>query len=573
MSTPLHQLDLTDAPPSLRLDAGQVLEISLAQGGHWYGHGFNHDMPYPLETGEIANEAFAVNNIQSPVWMCSLGRVLLVETRAVLSVSLNREGSGYLRISCPDQAVEFRIFSGPSLPAAHTQYLAHVGWPNAVPDASLFGDSFFCTWTQFPRCITQERILAMARQIREAGYPCSKLLIDDRWESCFGELEFSPKDFPDPGAMMAELKTMGFETWLWATPFVNQEARDFDQLGVSGILVPSATRGGAATFRWWGGTAGLVDLSNPKAKQWYRDKIQALLDLGAAGIKIDGGDYKYQPATDTCRWHEDPGASGYSDLLLSFFEDFLPNQCESRAAWLSQNRSILWREGGKDSHWGEDNGLKALLHLGLHLSLLGYDQLIPDMVPGRVQTMNEKDPLPTDELMVRWTECSAFFPFLQFSYFPWNYAQATAEAVAGYARVHKSLQDYLADQAHQRTRPLLRPLWLDHPEVDAFYSIKDQFLLGSDLMAAPILDPGVTRRTIHLPPGNWIDAWDRKPVSGTLTDWPAPCPGIPVFVHERNKALLDDLHTALSKIDRGSTPSGTSTEWEAGLNRDLSVTG
>jgi alpha-glucosidase (family GH31 glycosyl hydrolase) len=262
-------------------------------------------------------------------------------------------------------------------------------------------------------------------------------------------------------------------------------------------------------------------------------------------------------------------------VLPAFFEDIARNQCETRTAWLSQNRPVIWREGGKDSHWGLDNGLKALVTLGLHLGLMGYDILIPDMVPGRVQTMVSDLPLPTDELMVRWTEASAFFPLLQFSYFPWNYSDATARAVLGYARVHKALQDYIAEQARDRTAPLLRPIWFDTPEEESLYAVADEFMLGSDLLVAPVLDAGVTTRDVLLPPGRWKDAWSGATHDGgVVKSHPAPCPGVPLFVRAQKKDLLSRLRAALSEIRRGSVPSGVTTaRYSAGLDRDLSVTG
>jgi alpha-glucosidase (family GH31 glycosyl hydrolase) len=566
-----HLCDLAD---SFTLPAGEWLEIELAEGGHWFGHGFHPVQPWPLERGVIENPNFAVNNIQCPAWMCSAGVVLFADTLAPLEVGINGGGNGKLQIRCVSDTVTFQVFRGKTLPAAQRDWLRSRGWPNRPPTSRHFGDCFFCTWTQYPRCITQSRILDMARQIRTHGYPCHTLIIDDRWERCFGELEFNAHDFPAPRAMFQELKRLDFEPWLWITPFVNIEAANFADLERRGILVADRSGGAAARLKWWGGTAGLVDLTSPQGRDWYRGKLQALLDLGAAGFKIDGGDHKYHPPAERCAWHRPPGASGYSDLLLALVEERVPNRCETRTAWCSQGRSVLWREGGKDSHWGLDNGLKAVVTLGMHVGLLGYDLLIPDMAPGRVQTMKADDPLPTDELMVRWTEVSSFFPFLQFSYFPWNYASSTAQAVATYAQVHKALEPYLVEHAAMRSAPLLRPLWYDYPEEKALYPIADTFMLGPDLIVAPVLDPGVTARDVVLPPGVWRDAWSGQPVARRLESWPAPCPGIPLFVHDRNPALLDVLMAALALVRRGSVDSGlTTATWQAGLDRDLKVTG
>jgi len=558
------------------LAAGQKISFDLKSGGHWFGHGFNHVQPYPLETGSIVNSTFAVNNIQSPIWMCSNGTAILAEIMDMLDVRLNENSNGLLQIASRGGPLRLRLWHRASLPEAQSALLAHLGWPNQAPDAALLGDSLFCTWTQYPRCLTQPRILDTAGQIHARGYPCSTLLIDDRWESCFGELEFAP-DFPDPAAMVREIHSLGLKVWLWVTPFVNVEANGFDELSRRSILVPSRKKeGAAALFKWWGGTAGLIDVTAPQGRDWLRNKLARLQkSYGVDGFKIDGGDFKYQPSLDEAAWHAFAGESGYSDALLSLFEELCPNACETRTAWLSQRRSIIWRQGGKDSHWGLDNGLAAMVTLALQLGLMGYDILIPDMIPGRVQTMKTDDPLPSDELFVRWTEASAFMPIMQFSYFPWNYATETEQAVRAYALLHKKLQPYIAAHAAQRKSPLIRPIWYDAPQVAESFPVADEYMLGPDILVAPVLTTGAVSRDILLPPGSWIDAWTGRQVqAGRHRDYPAPCPGMPIFVRGERGDLALLLKNELAGIQRGTVlPSVTSTTYSAGLNRDLKVTG
>lgn len=558
------------------LNQGESLRFETHEGEHWYGHGFNHVQPYPLESGCIDNPSFAVNNIQSPVWMNSRGLVVLADTVERLAVRLNVEGDRGLTLTALDAPVTVRLFDAPTLPAAHQAFLKHVGWPPAAPAREQLGDSLFCTWTEYPRCVTQERVLGYAKAIRSHGYPCHTLIIDDRWESCFGELTFS-RDFPDPVAMVRELAEMGFDVWLWVTPFVNQESAHFADLAQRRVLVPRSDGQGAALFRWWGGTAGLVDVTAPQGAAWMKERLQYMKErVGIAGFKIDGGDFKYQPAPGIAAWNSRPGPSGYSDALLAIFEEIAPLQCETRTAWLSQRRRILWREGGKDSHWGLENGLAAMVTLAQHLSLMGYDIQIPDMIPGRVQTMVSDMPLPSDELMVRWTEATALMPMMQFSYAPWHFAPGTEAAVRGFAVLHERLGPYLHQHAVNRTVPLLRPLWYaDHDDASLF-TVPDAFLLGPDLLAAPVVVAGAAKRDIRLPRGEWRDAWTGEIEMGgrLLCDYPAPCPGIPLFIRTCNDSLFKVVHQALADIVRGSVPSGVTTStYMAGLNRDLTITG
>jgi len=569
--------DTRDIEQSCVLDvrAGQTVSFDLASGGHWYGHGFSHVQPYPLESGQVVNDRFAVNNIQCPIWMCSTGYALLIDTMAVLDVRLNEDGDGRLHVRCPAVPMAVHVFRAPTLPEAHAALVRHIGWPNPAPAPEVLGDCFFNTWTQFPRCITQERVLAMARRVREHDYPCSTFMIDERWESCVGDLRFS-RDFPAPPGMVATLHDMGFDVWLWVTPFVNQEAAVFADLARRRVLVPRRDGTGPAMLRWWGGQAGIVDLTSPDGRAWFRDQLLRLRhQIGADGFKVDGGDFKYQPPPDIADWHAPPGPSGYSDALLAVVEEVVPGRCETRTAWRSQTRHVLWREGGKDSHWGQDNGLQAMVTLALNLSLMGYDIVMPDMVPGRVQTLVSDMPLPTDELLVRWAEASVFMPLVQFSYGPWNYAPATERVVHAYAHVHKALQAYQVEHTRCRTAPLLRPVWYDAPHVAELFTVADQYMLGPDLLVAPVLASGRVARDVVLPPGDWRDAWTGQThAEGTVASHPAPCPGVPVFVRAHNTRLFAALHAALGHVPRDPVPPGvTTTTYSAGIDRDLNVTG
>jgi alpha-glucosidase (family GH31 glycosyl hydrolase) len=191
-----------------------------------------------------------------------------------------------------------------------------------------------------------------------------------------------------------------------------------------------------------------------------------------------------------------------------------------------------------------------------------------------VQTLVSDMPLPTDEFFVRWTEVSAFLPILQFSYFPWNYAAGTAAIALAYARVHKALEAYLAAAAAGRRSPLVRPLWYDALAAEELYAIADEFMLGPDLVIAPVLAPEREARDVALPPGAWRDAWTGATHEGRLAGHPAPCPGIPVFVRASNEPLFRTIHEPLSAVARGTVRSGhTSATYTAGLDRDLNVTG
>ena len=556
----------------INLPVSTTIRFDLDSGGYWYGHGFQFQPAFPLNHGEMVEDSFQSANIQSPVWMCSAGYAVLVETVEPFSLRFNADGNSLLELWCDTQPLSIRIFHGQTLPAAQQQLMKHLGWPNTIAEPAIFGDVYFTTWTQYPRTITQERVLGMAREIRKNGYPCSSLIIDDRWESNYGSLTFSA-DFPDPKAMVRELHGMGFKIILWVTPFVNVETDGFEELARQGVVLREKETGSGGVFKWWGGQAGLIDVTGPTGRGWFVEKLLSLRDgIGVDGFKIDGGDAAYMPNNPD--WADDKGPSGYIDELLSVFEEVSTVPCPNRTSWLSQRRNILWNVVGRDVHWGIDNGLKSLVPLTLNMALVGYDIMLPGIIGGRMQTASSQSPLATDEMMVRWAEIHAFMPAMQFSYWPWNYASSTAEVIRQYACLHKALESYIFEQAQNRTAPLLRPIWFDSPEAEGLYAVNDEFMLGSDLLAAPVMDPDRQTRDILLPPGNWRDAWSGELCSGRLALHPTPCPGIGLFIREGNEKLYNRLHAELSEIHRGSIPSGlVSSTYEAKLDRDVSGMG
>jgi alpha-glucosidase (family GH31 glycosyl hydrolase) len=549
----------------------------LVSAGHWYGHGYHEPQWWPLDKGRIVHDPFLCNNVQSPIWLTSCGTGLIVPTEEKLSVSLNAGGDGLFRLAMHDvTSFDYLILVGETIVDLFGRLLRVIGLPGRVPPRDVFAKPIYSTWTQYPRHLTQEKVLAFARAIIGAGLPAGTLEIDEKYQPTFGEISFEPATFPDPAGMLAELRALGFTATLWTSPFINTDSPAFTELAALGGLVKDRRTGLPGLFAWWAGEAGLLDVTSPAGERWYADKLGAMAKLGFAGFKFDGGDGKYTPAHP--RYFVPQRPQGYANRYLEFIARHFPAYSESRTAWMVQREGLLTREGGKDTVWGLQNGLHALITQGMTQALLGYPYLICDMIPGRVQTRFQDAPLPTDELFVRWTEVSAFTPIMQFSYGPWNYAPETLAVVRAYACLHGALGDYLyaaAEEAHRSGMPILRPLFFHDPADPITYTVDDAFLFGPDLLVAPVVTEGAATRHVYLPAGAWRDAWTGTVYAGPtkLHDHPAPCPGIPLFIREDGAwtdALAAALTPALATIARGTIDSGvTTTTYSAPLQRTI----
>jgi alpha-glucosidase (family GH31 glycosyl hydrolase) len=145
---------------------------------------------------------------------------------------------------------------------------------------------------------------------------------------------------------------------------------------------------------------------------------------------------------------------------------------------------------------------------------------------------------PTAELMIRWTQLNALMPVMQFSITPWQFGEECAELCLRYTKLHLEftpLFEQLAKAAAASGEPLVRPVFFLAPDDPAALDCDQQFLLGDDLLAAPVVEKGARKRDIYFPPGVWRNHWTDDIYEGpqTLQDFPAPLDMLPLFHRDR----------------------------------------
>jgi alpha-glucosidase (family GH31 glycosyl hydrolase) len=210
---------------------------------------------------------------------------------------------------------------------------------------------------------------------------------------------------------------------------------------------------------------------------------------------------------------------------------------EARVGIYSQRLGIVQRLIDKHSIWGPENGLGALIPEMIIVSLRGYPYAMPDMVGGNQYEEDRAD----KELLVRWAEASALMPLIQFSVGPWHFDQETVRLCREVSALHARFAPVILALAHQAPRtgePILAPLWYEAPTDPATFTITDQFMLGPDVVVAPVLTRGATTRDFYLPAGDWRDLQHGQVVSGGrwVRGYPAPLGVLPVFVRAGSAA-------------------------------------
>jgi alpha-glucosidase (family GH31 glycosyl hydrolase) len=161
---------------------------------------------------------------------------------------------------------------------------------------------------------------------------------------------------------------------------------------------------------------------------------------------------------------------------------------------------------------------------------------MPDMIGGNQYDNDRAD----KELLIRWAQASALMPLIQFSVGPWHFDEQAVKAARKASQQHiqfSPLIIQLARQAPKTGEPILAPLWWHAPKDPATHDITDQFMIGPDLVVAPVVKKGAVARDVYLPAGKWRDTESGKVVDGGwLRGHPAPLEVLPLFVREGSAA-------------------------------------
>jgi alpha-D-xyloside xylohydrolase len=221
-----------------------------------------------------------------------------------------------------------------------------------------------------------------------------------------------------------------------------------------------------------------------------------------------------------------------------------------RSAWAGSQRygAALWSGDIPATFESLANSVRA----GLNVAMSGIPWWTTDI--GGFQGGDPADPA-YQELLVRWFQYGTFSPIMRLHgdrkpNYPtfsadmtggpnevWSYGQEAYPILAGHLRLRERLRPYLlelSEAAHHTGAPVMRPLFFDFPGDDHAWSVDDQFLLGPDILVAPVTEAGARSRAVHLPSGTrWADAFTGTVHGGGITfDASAPLERIPVFVRE-----------------------------------------
>ncbi len=509
-----------------------TLEIDLLPNEGWFG-GFNsdaNDMPFDAST-DLTRDLYGRSyyNQSSPLLISDQGRWIWSDKPFRFTFK-----NGKLRIES-DYAKIQQGRAGSSLREAFLAASAKFFPPSGkIPDPRMFIYPQYNTWIELMYDQEQEAILKYARTLIDQGYPKGVLMIDDNWQEDYGVFKFSGTRFSDPRKMMAELREMGFPVMLWVCPFVSPDSavyRDLEKKGYllveSGGAKGKSGKGIPAMVRWWNGVSAVLDLSNPGTMEWFKGELQHLVDeYGVDGYKLDAGDADYYTG-NVAHFKEGTLANDQTELFTRVGLDFPLN--EYRAAWKMGGQPLAQRLKDKGHRWDH---LGRLIPDILSQGLLGHPFTCPDMIGGGEFNSFLNAKTIDEELVVRSAQVHALMPMMQFSVAPWRILSEENNAICRkMAELHVQLGPEivkLAEDSAKSGEPIARSMEYQFPH-QGYAAIRDQFLLGPDILVAPVIKKGARSRKVIFPEGTWLGD-DGSTVKGPVeVEIQVPLERVPYF--------------------------------------------
>jgi alpha-glucosidase len=302
----------------------------------------------------------------------------------------------------------------------------------------------------------------------------------------------------------------------------------------------------------------ILDLSNPDAFEWIKSIIvNNLINVGLDGYMCDYGEYtpiniKLHSGIDPEAFHNQYpvlwAKVNYEALKETNSLNNVTFFNRSGYTHTSKYVPLMWA-GDQLVTWSVDDGLPSVIPAGISLGLCGIGYFHFD-IGGFHSLMGQKR---TKEIFLRWTELAAFSIIMRSheGIKPWenwqyNSDEETLYHLSKMVKIHVKLKPYFQNCSEiyqKRGIPIIRPCFLHYDHEPILFDLKYQFLLGKDLLVAPVIKPNQTEWKVYLPEDNWIHLWTDERFSKGWITIGAPIGQPPVFYRttSRYKELFEEI--------------------------------
>ncbi len=502
-------------------------------------------------TYSIDNNGHAADGMYKgiPFFLTNGGVGVFVNTYSPVKFDFGAKLINMVQITVPLSSVSFILFLGTPKEVL-SQYISLDGKPSLPPDWS-FG-MWMSRWigVAYKTVAEVEQTLT---KFRDAGIPVDVVALDPQWLADYFpglqvcEFRWDHNRFKTDNELGDYLKQRKMHLSMWVNPYVNLKGEIVKEAGKHLLkdekgeiaLVPDPD----PLLR---PPRGMYDFSNRESFDFYKEKIRDLLVRSNADcVMTDFGETVPLTGKDSegDSWIHIRNKLG--DLYqIAAFEGAKAAR-QDGMIWgrsgsiRSHSLAIQWN-GDSNANWeGMRNSLRgSLSYLTSGALFTAFD------IPGTGGLISENVQKQDEDQYCRWVELGCLFSHLKIHGSlpePWFYGKLAVEVFRKYMNLRYTLLPYIWEEASfsvKNSVPLIRTLVVEFPEDLNVREIDDEYMLGSKILVAPILDES-NERDIYLPKGEWVEYWSKKSVSGG--GWlhvEAATDVIPLYVRKNTKLKM-----------------------------------
>ena len=520
-----------------------------------YGMG-QYQQPYLDLKGADLELAHRNSQASVPFMISSLGYGFLWNNPAVGRVNFGKNITTWEAYST--KKLDYWITAGDTPAEIEESYANAAGKVPMMPDYAM---GF---WQCKLRYQNQEELLEVAREYKRRNLPISVIVVDFFHWPLQGEWKFDPTYWPNPDAMIAELKEMGIELMVSIWPTVDYRSENFKEMDDKGLLI-RVESGYPISMDFMGNTLH-YDATNPEAREYVWQKAkQNYYEKGIKVFWLDEAEPEYTVYDfENYRYHLGPDVQVgniYPVMYAKTFFDGMKAEGQEniinllRCAWAGSQRygALVWSGDIKSSFPSMKNQVAA----GLNMGLAGIPWWTTDI--GGFFGANVKDP-EFHELLIRWFQYGCFCPVMRLHGYRWplqpqqgttggaecvsgapnevwSYTTQVYDILSEYLRMRERLRPYVTkrmQEAHEKGTPVMRPMFYDFPDDSICWEVETQYLFGPEILVVPITDAGCRTIEVYLPAGaSWTNAWSgEKFQGGQWITADAPIEQIPLFARD-----------------------------------------
>lgn len=438
-----------------------------------------------------------------PFFLTNSGYGVFVNHPERVSFEIGSEVVSRAQFSVEGQKLQYFVIYGPSPKEILRRYTELTGRPSRIPAWS------YGLWlsTSFTTDYDEDTVMSFIDGMAERNLPLSVFHFDCHWMRAFHWSDFvwDPATFPDPEGMLRRLHERGLKVCVWINPYIAQRSHLFREGRELGYLVQRAD---GSVWQWdlWQAGMALVDFTNPDAVLWYQDKLRTLLGQGVDSFKTDFGE---RIPTDVV-WHDGSNPQRMHNYYTQLYNEAVFQLLEKE---LGVGEAVLFARsattGGQKLpvHWGGDcestfAAMSESLRGGLSLASSGFAFWSHD-IGGFEGT-------PEPEMFKRWIAFGLLSSHSRLhgsnSYrVPWLVDEESVDVLRHFTELKMHLMPYLAgaaEEAYSSGTPVMRPMFLEFPADQGCAHLDRQYMLGSSLLVAPVLEAG-GEHSFYLPEGTW----------------------------------------------------------------------